>query len=136
MLNLKKENGAIKDRTIRDIRNLFEHEQQDYYNPVIVSNIWSNNYIEYENNGNRKKTLLVKEYLNKISPYLKFHKYQFMVNDKADEGKEELFESLLNRYQIGSEASVKGSDFIFDCVYLLHYKCHKINFLTFYDRFC
>ena len=22
---------------------------------------------------------------------------------------------------------MKGSDFIFDCVNLLHYKCHKIN---------
>ena len=23
---------------------------------------------------------------------------------------------------------MRGSDFIFDCVYLLHYKCHKTNF--------
>ena len=22
---------------------------------------------------------------------------------------------------------MRGSDFIFECVYLLHYKCHKIN---------
>ena len=36
------------------------------------------------------------------------------------------FESLLKRYQIGLETSMKGSDFIFDCVTFLYYKCHKI----------
>ena len=40
----------------------------------------------------------------------------------------ELFESFLFRYQIGLETSTKGSDFIFDGVNLLYYKCRKINF--------
>ena len=31
----------------------------------------SNNYIEYESSGDRNKTLRVREYLNKIRPYLK-----------------------------------------------------------------
>ena len=39
----------------------------------------------------------------------------------------ETFESLLNRYQIRLETSIRCSDFIFDCVNLLRYKCHKIN---------
>ena len=38
-----------------------------------------------------------------------------------------LIESLLSRYQVGLETSIKGSYFIFDCVHLLYYKCHKIN---------
>ena len=38
------------------------------------------------------------------------------------------FESLLNRYQIGLEISMRDSDLILDCVHLLYYKCHKINF--------
>ena len=50
-----------------------------------------------------------------------------MINDKADEVIEELFESLLSRYQIGLEKSMKRSDFIFNCVHLLRYKCYKIN---------
>ena len=50
-----------------------------------------------------------------------------MSHDKADEVIEELFESLLSRYLIGLKTPVKGSDFIFDCVDLLYYKCHKIN---------
>ena len=50
-----------------------------------------------------------------------------MINDKADEVIEDLFQSLRSRYQIGLETSMKGSDFVFDCVHLLYYKCHKIN---------
>ena len=70
----EKETKAIKDRILRDIKNLFEHEKEEenYYKPVRVSNFWSNNYIEYESNGDKNKTLSVKEYLNKISPYLKY----------------------------------------------------------------
>ena len=34
-----------KDRSIRDIRRLFEQEE-DYYKPEIVNNFWNNNYIE------------------------------------------------------------------------------------------
>ena len=48
-------------------------------------------------------------------------------NDKADEVIERPFKSLLNRYQNNLETSISGSDFIFDCVNLLYYKCHKIN---------
>ena len=45
-----------------------------------------------------------------------------MIYGKADEVIEECFESLFSRYQIGLEQSMEGSDFIFDCVNLLHYK--------------
>ena len=44
--------------------------EENYYKLVRVSNYWSNNYIKYENNGDRNKTLSVGEYYNKISPYL------------------------------------------------------------------
>ena len=52
---------------------------------------------------------------------------EIMMSDKADEVIEELFQSLLSRYQIGLEASMKGSEFVFDCVQPLYCKCHKIN---------
>ena len=42
IFRLKKENKAIKNRIIRGIRNLFEHEE-DYYKPQTVANFWSNN---------------------------------------------------------------------------------------------
>ena len=49
-----------------------------------------------------------------------------MINDQADEVIKELFDSHKNRYQNNLE-SMKGSDFLFDYVHLLYYKCHKIN---------
>ena len=50
---------------------------------------------------------------------------EIMINDEADEVMEELFKSLLNRYQNNLEKSVSGS--VVDYVLLLYYKCHKIN---------
>ena len=52
---------------------------------------------------------------------------EFMIYDNADEAVEKPFESLVNRYQIGLETPMRGSDFIFDWVYLFYYKCHKTN---------
>ena len=46
-----------------------------------------------------------------------------MIYDKADEVMKELFQSLLNRYQIGWETSVISSDFIFMLI------CGIINFI-------
>ena len=44
--------------------------------------------------------------------------FEIMIYGKTDEVIKELFESLLNRYQIGLETSMKGSDFIFHCINL------------------
>ena len=67
----EKETKAIKDRILSDIKNLFEQQEENYYKPVRVNNFWSNNYIEYESDSDRNKTLSVEEYINKIRPYLK-----------------------------------------------------------------
>ena len=42
LLKLKRQNEGIKDRIIRDNRNLFEHEEE-YYKSVTVGNFCSNN---------------------------------------------------------------------------------------------
>ena len=51
---------------------------------------------------------------------------EIMISNEADEVIKELFNSLKKRYQIKIE-SMKGSQFLFDYVWLLHHKCHKIN---------
>ena len=67
---LDKETKAIKDGILWYIKNLFEHgEEENYHKPVRLRDFWSNNYIKYESNSDRNKTLSVEEYLNKISPY-------------------------------------------------------------------
>ena len=52
---------------------------------------------------------------------------EILSHDKADQSIEQLFESLLSRYKIGLETSMKGIGFIFGCISLLNYKYHKIN---------
>ena len=45
---------------------------------------------------------------------------EIMKNNKTDEVTEKRFQSLLPKYQIGLETSMKGSDFIFGCAHLLY----------------
>ena len=58
--------------------------------------------------------------------YSKSDNIETMINDEADEVIREIFRSLKNRYQKNLK-SMKDSDFVFDYVHLLHYKCHEIN---------
>ena len=56
---------------IRDMENLFdEASEEDYYKPIFVKSSHKCNYKYYESNGDIEKRLSVKQYLNKITPYL------------------------------------------------------------------
>ena len=48
----------------------------------------------------------------------------YNVNDVVDE----LFESFISRYQIGLKTSMRGSNFVFNSVQLLYYKCREVYF--------
>ena len=50
-----------------------------------------------------------------------------IIEDKADKVSKIFFRTLLTKYQNYLKTSVKDSGFIFDCVDLLHYRCHKVN---------
>ena len=110
--------------------------------------MWCNNYIEYESNVDKSK---LKDLINNLKKpdtwkihliipinfisskdndkesvmHSKSDNMVIMINGKGDEVIEKLFESLLSRYQIRLETLMRGSDFIFDCVHLSYYKCHK-----------
>ena len=64
---MKKENEAIKDRKIRDIRNFPEHERKYYYKLVRVGKFWCNNYIEHGSNADKIKTYQLKNTLMKVN---------------------------------------------------------------------
>ena len=64
----RKGNKTIKDKMIRDIK-AFE-EEDNYYKPIKVGNFWKNDYIEFEINSDKSKSLSVKKYLIKIKLYL------------------------------------------------------------------
>ena len=50
----------------------------------------------------------------------------FLNYDNVNDVIDEFLELLISRYQIGLETLVRGSNFIFDSVQLLYYKCHKV----------
>ena len=52
--------------------------------------------------------------------HLRSENIEVITYDNANEVIEEVFESLLSRYQIGLETSMKESNFIFDSVQLLY----------------
>ena len=52
---------------------------------------------------------------------------EIMISDEADEVIKKLFDLLKNGYQNNLQ-SMRGSEFVFDYVQLLYYKCHRINF--------
>ena len=54
--------------------------------------------------------------------YLKSDNIEIMIGDETNEIIEEIFDSLLQKYQNGLEESMKGSEFVFDSVDLLYYK--------------
>ena len=141
----RKEN-FYTDKILKDIKTLFEPEEA-----VRTGNALSSNFTEYESNGDKDKKLSVKEFLNKIKPCLNniiqlttainfmsskdstetraMHStsdnIEIMIGSETDEIIVEFFESFLQKYQKGSEQPMKGSEFIFDSVDLLHYKFHK-----------
>ena len=47
--------------------------------------------------------------------------------NNANEFINEIFSSLLTRYQINLEPSMKGRNFGFNCIGGTYYKCHGIN---------
>ena len=51
---------------------------------------------------------------------------EIMINNEVDKVTEKPFKSLIIWYQTKLEL-MKGSEFVFDYVPLLYYKCHKIN---------
>ena len=58
---------------------------------------------------------------------LKSNNVEIMMGSETDEIIEELFKSLLERYQEGLEESVRESEFIFDSVDSLYYDLNKIS---------
>ena len=68
-------------KILYDPRNNFFKQEEDNYNPERIANTFSSNYIEYKSNGNKEKTLSIKDYLDEIKPYL-----SDIINDHKTQG--------------------------------------------------
>ena len=71
------ENGLI-----RDVKNLSDLSiNEDYYEPIKNNDAFNSNYIEYERNGDKNKTISIKEHFNMIRAYLRD-----IINDHKTQG--------------------------------------------------
>ena len=125
----------ISKEILYDPRNNLFKPEEDHYKPVKIGNAFISNYVEYKSNGNKGKTLLPKNYLYVIRPYL-----SDLINNHQGEWK---IQSTMARNFISSKDSdetriihtkndnieimTKGSELTFDSVHLLYYKPHKIG---------
>ena len=59
--------------------------------------------------------------------YTKSDNVNILIGSDTNNVIEELFKSTLERYQSVLEESMRGSEFVVDCVNELHYKLHKVD---------
>ena len=64
-----------------DLKNNVFKSEEDNYKPVKIGNVFRSNYIEYKSNGDKDKTLSIKDYLDEIKPYL-----NDIINDHKTQG--------------------------------------------------
>ena len=50
---LERKDKVIKDKVLRDIRALFESDEDDYYKPIKTVNAFNSNYNEHDSNGDK-----------------------------------------------------------------------------------
>ena len=95
---------------LKDINNLKKYDTWKIQLTIAI------NFISSQDDNNEERLI-----------HSKSDNIEIMINDKADEVMERLFKSLENKYQNNLEKQMKGSEFFFDYVPLLNYKCREIN---------
>ena len=74
-----------ENKLIRDLRTLYEPEEENYYKPQKLKGAFDDEYIEYESNGDRDQKFSIEEFLNMTRPYL-----SSVIDDHKDERKIQL----------------------------------------------
>ena len=65
IINRDEKKEEIRE-TLYDPRNNFFQPEKDHYKPVKNGNVFSSNFFEYKNNGQKDKTLSIKDDLDEI----------------------------------------------------------------------
>ena len=113
---------SVIELSVEEYLNKIKRSVKDIINNFKKSDTWkiqvkvAINFISCEDND--------EEYVM----HSKSDNIEIIINDKADQVTENFFKSVLNRYQIVLETSMRNEDYIFDCVHLLNYKCYSRTF--------
>ena len=107
--------------SIEEYLNKIRPYLKDVLNNLKKSDAWeiqltiAINVISSKNDNNQERLM-----------HSKRDNIEIKINHEAYEVIKEFFESLKNRYQNNLQL-MKGSEFVFNYVHLLYYKCHKKN---------
>ena len=124
---------------------------KDNFKPYKFTSAFNSDYLEYRSSGDEDKSLSIKEYLEEImnewkiqinmslnfislkysdqvrTMHTKSDNVDIMTGVDTNDVVEEPFKSTLERYHTGLQESMRGSEFVFDCINELHYKLHKVD---------
>ena len=112
-INNQKNHKSQGKWRIHSGNTIIEHETQGEWKTHLTIAI---NFISSKENSDEIRTM-----------HTPSDNMEIMIGSETDEIVEELFESLLQRYQEGLEESMRGSEFIFDSVDALHYNLNEIR---------
>ena len=137
---IKYESKGDKGKTlsVKECLNIIRPYLRDIISNHKTQGKWKihsrNTIIDYKTQGEWKiqLTMVINFIISKVSDEIRImhtnsNNVETMMGNETDEIIKELFESLLQRYQEGLEEKIKGSEFVFDSVDLLHYNLHKIS---------
>ena len=65
------DNDDLNYKGMRQIENLFDKIDKDYYKPIKTNGAFNDDYMEYESKGDKDRNLSLEYYLNIIRPFLK-----------------------------------------------------------------
>ena len=101
-----------KYKRIRDVQNLLDGFDEDYYRPIKTKSVFDGDYIEYlrdminDHKTRREWKIQLTISINFISSKDFVHNIELMIGNETDEIINEPFESLLQNYQKDLEASL------------------------------
>ena len=101
-----------KYKRIRDVQNLLDGFDEDYYRPIKTKSVFDGDYIEYlrdminDHKTRREWKIQLTISINFISSKDFVHNIELMIGNETDEIINESFESLLQNYQKDLEASL------------------------------
>ena len=127
-----------KTLSVKEHLNIIRPYLRDIINDHNIQVEWKvhsgNEVIDYKTQGEWKiqLTLIINFISSKDSNEIrtmrtKSNNIEIIMYNETDEIIEDLFESLLQKYQEGLEKQMRGSEFVFDTIDLLHYNPHKIS---------
>ena len=69
------------NKLILKVKQPKKNNRKDVYKPIKISGAFSDNFVEYQSNGNRDRSISIARYLNNIKEHLRK-----LINDKKKNG--------------------------------------------------